>query len=222
MQTATVHQCIRTHLRALLLSIRDARDWRPLVFLAVLTFHAAFVALILHSARMPISRSTLMSEPLLLLLLLPHKSGIADDFSPSRHSASQPPAAKSHPSKPDAETSNAPTPPPEPPKIDWEKEAALATQNAIANANKENGYRNLSALSPEQLRWVRENQLVPAPPGIAWTYRHVEITQSGFPIIHINDHCVAIPFLMMMVFCKIGRIEPNGDLFAHMRDRNNP
>ncbi len=29
---------------------------------------------------------------------------------------------------------------------------------------------------------------------------------------------VAIPFLMMMVFCKIGHIEPKGDLFEHMRD----
>jgi hypothetical protein len=83
-------------------------------------------------------------------------------------------------------------------------------------------YRDLSALSPEQLRWVRQNHLEAAKPGIAWKYRRVEITEGGFPIIHINDHCVAIPFLMMMVFCKIGRIEPKGDLFEHMRDPHDP
>lgn len=95
-------------------------------------------------------------------------------------------------------------------------------QDAIANAAKENGYRNLAALSPEQLKWVRQNHLEPATPGFTWKYRRVEITEGGFPIIHINDQCVAIPFLLMMVFCKIGHIEPQGDLFEHMRDPHSP
>jgi hypothetical protein len=109
-----------------------------------------------------------------------------------------------------------------PPKIDWEKEAELAIQNAIANADQQSAFRNLSALSPEQRSWVRQNHLAPAPPGIPWKYRRVEVAEGGFPIIHINDHCVAIPFLMMMVFCKIGHIEAKGDLFKHMRDLHDP
>jgi hypothetical protein len=122
---------------------------------------------------------------------------------------------------PDTATSDAIPGAPYPPKIDWDKEADLAIQNAIANASKESRYRDLSSLSPEQLRWVRENHMQPAVPGIPWQYRRVEITPGGFPIIHINDHCVAVPFLMMMVFCKIGRIEPNGGLFEHVRDMSN-
>jgi hypothetical protein len=130
--------------------------------------------------------------------------------------------SKARLSEPAATASNAITVAPQLPKIDWEKEAELAAQNTIANAGKQNGYRNLSALSPEQMSWVRQNHLEPAEPGIPWKYRRVEIAEGGFPIIHINDHCVAIPFLMMMVFCTIGHIEPKGDLFEHMRDPHSP
>lgn len=106
--------------------------------------------------------------------------------------------------------------------IDWEEEAERAAENAIANSDEENGFRDLSALSPQQLDWIRRNHMEPAQPGIAWTYRRVEITKGGFPIVHINDHCVAVPFLLVMVFCQIGHIEPNGRLFEHMRDPANP
>jgi hypothetical protein len=160
----------------------------------------------------------------MVLLLLPHNARITADASTALHPASQQQSAtsKSRAEKPEPATRNAITVAPELPKIDWAKEAELATQNAIADAAKENDYRNLSALSPEQLSWVRQNHLEPAAPGIAWKYRRVEITEGGLPIIHINDQCVAIPFLMMMVFCKIGHIEPNGDLFKHMRDQHIP
>jgi hypothetical protein len=34
-------------------------------------------------------------------------------------------------------------------------------------------------------------------------------------LIWINDHCV---LFTLMVFCGIGKIEVNGELFKHMRD----
>jgi hypothetical protein len=109
-----------------------------------------------------------------------------------------------------------------PPAIDWEKEAEIASNNAITNVDTQNAYRNLSALSPAQRSWVRQNHLEPARAGIQWKYRRVEVAEGGFPIIHINDHCIIVPFLMMMVFCQIGHIEPKGDLFDHMRDAHSP
>jgi hypothetical protein len=158
-----------------------------------------------------------------VLLLLPDRALVTPDASVPRRPTDkrQWASPKSHVSMPEPFANNVITAP-EIPDIDWEKEAALASRNAVANAGKENAYRNLSALSPEQLSWVRQNHLEPAPPGIAWTYRRIEITEGGFPIIHINDHCVAIPLMMFMVFCKIGHIEPKGDLFDHMRDPHNP
>jgi hypothetical protein len=131
-------------------------------------------------------------------------------------------APKPRPSKTEAAPSNAITVAPSEPKIDWEEEAERATRDALTNAGRENDYRNLSALSPEQLSRVRQNHFEPVAPGIPWKYRRVEVTEGGFPIIHINDHCVAIPLMMFMVFCTIGHIEPNGDLFENMRAPHDP
>jgi hypothetical protein len=105
-----------------------------------------------------------------------------------------------------------------PPPIDWAKEAEIGSKDALTNVETQNAYRNLSALSQDPLKWVRENHLEPAARGIPWKYRRMEVTEGGFPIFHINDHCIAVPLLMMMVFCKLGHIEPKGDLFDHMRD----
>jgi hypothetical protein len=209
------------------LSTTDTRDWRPLIFVAVLIFHIEIVLLVIRAARSPISSSTTLNEPL-FLLLLPHTVR-APDAVTSPRPADEPPSVTSRvrTSNPsvtaDYSTSVSPKEQEErPPKIDWEKEAELATQNATATADQQPAFRNLSALSPDQLSWVRQNQLEPTLPGIPWKSRRVEVTEGGFPIIHINDHCVAIPFLMMMVFCKIGHIEPKGDLFEHLRDLHDP
>jgi hypothetical protein len=86
-----------------------------------------------------------------------------------------------------------------PPLIDWEKEAELAAQNSI----KPDGYRNLSGLSPEQLKWISDNQFVPEPPGIAWKRPVLDHTPDGMLIIRLGDRCVIMPPLPM-VFCKIG------------------
>lgn len=154
----------------------------------------------------------------LVLLLLPEPTdttavAVTSAHRPSRTKSPTPSAATPAPAgsreSPDASAS-AP--------IDWEEEARLAARNTIADADKERAYRDLSSLSPEQLDWMRKNHLEPAAPGIPWKYRRVEVGAGGWPIIHINDHCVVVPFLMMMVFCSIGHIEPRGDLFDHMRD----
>ena len=42
-----------------------------------------------------------------------------------------------------------------------------------------------------------------------------EFERPGLPILWIYDHCVLV---MLMVFCRVGHIEANGDLFKHMRD----
>src|ERR1700736_3318171 len=101
-------QCgsLRCASRAILLSTRDTRDWRPLILLAV--FHMAIVLLVIRAARLPISLSTPMNEPL-LLLLLPHKARATADLStPSLPAGqSQLAASKARASKPVATASNA-------------------------------------------------------------------------------------------------------------------
>jgi hypothetical protein len=161
----------------------------------------------------------------LVLLVLPREAPVIANVPAPRAATPRKRSAEAavSASPPEPVANDAATAPPQPPKVDWDKEVGLAAQSAIANAAKENAYRNLSALSPDQLAWVRQNQMEPAVPGISWKYRRVEIAEGGFPIIHINDHCVAIPLVVMiMVFCKIGHIEANGKLFEHMRDSHEP
>ncbi len=199
---------------------RDQQFRRLLILVVVLLCHVGIVVLLTRVARVRVSFSTTTNEPLILMWVPRTPLLPVEPSNPSRAATERAPVAKSRGLAPNH------VPPanevPAPPKIDWANEADLAAQRALARADTEENYRNLAGLSAEQLKWVRDNELVPAEPGIPWKYRRVEITEGGFPIIHINDHCIAVPFLMMMVFCKIGHIEPKGDLFEHMHDPHTP
>jgi hypothetical protein len=101
------------------------------------------------------------------------------------------------------------------PSVDWQHEAELAAQNAVAGAEREGNFRNLSSLTPLQLDWIKRNHMEPAPPGIHWKRPRVEVTPGGLPIIWINERCVLV---IVMVFCGIGHIEADGGLFNQMGD----
>jgi hypothetical protein len=159
-------------------------------------------------------------EPL-VLMFLPRKA-------PAAAVVTLPPAAESshaatRPSKHEAAPDNAiSTPLTEPPPPDWAHEAELTAQNSVAADEREKSYRDLSGLSPAQRSWIKQNHMEPVRPGIPWKHPRVEYTEGGLPIIWVNDQCVIVPLMAMMMFCKIGRIEPNGDLFKHMRDPHEP
>ncbi len=110
------------------------------------------------------------------------------------------------------------------PRIDWPHELELSAQNRVADEEKGKAYRDLAkSLSPSQLDWLKQHHMEPASPGLAWKSPRVEVTKEGIPIVHISDHCVLVPLLFVpMVFCSIGHIEPNGDLFNHMHDPKPP
>lgn len=186
---------------------------RLLVFLCVLLLHVAVVLPIIYSASQAMRSARLSVEPP-ILMLLPHKE-LA-----SKHilSPSTPRAAARTP-KVSAQRDQAITLPPEvPPQspIDWEREARLAVENGIAAAERDKNYRNLAGMSSAQRTWLEQNRMVPMSPGIRWAHPRVQIDKdSGIPIIWINDHCVLV---LLFPFCAIGHIEPNGELFKHIRD----
>jgi hypothetical protein len=75
--------------------------------------------------------------------------------------------------------------------IDWEHEAEIASQNFLANAEKERNYRDPSGLSAAQLDWIKQNHMKPAPPGIAWQHPRFEFDRkTGLPVFWIDDRCV--------------------------------
>jgi hypothetical protein len=193
----------------------NTRVGRALIFLAVLVFHFAII-LVLFRARQIVLRIPVDSS-LQLLLLAP--AAARAEPPPQTTSPSRARERRTDHQPPDNAIALPPQIPAPPPSIDWDKEIELAVQSSQNKADKEVGYRNLAALTPAQRDWLQQNHMEPGSPGITWKQSRVEVTPGGFPIIHINDHCVLVPFLMMMVFCKIGHIEPNGKLFEHMRDR---
>jgi hypothetical protein len=110
------------------------------------------------------------------------------------------------------------TPHAAPPVIDWEREAALELQRGNADVERDRAYRNLAGLTPERRAWLESHHMEPVPPeGIHWAHPRVEIV-NGLPLIWVNNHCVAVPLMMLLVFCSIGHIEPRGDLLDHMRE----
>jgi hypothetical protein len=192
-----------------------------LIFSTVLALHLALLWAVIRADRSPRVAAPSATDAL-MLLILPERADmaarvVASVRRPSRAGSAIPSVATPAPTGP-RESTTVPAPATAPAPIDWEEEARLAARDSIAHADRENAHRDLSSLSPEQLDWVRRNHLEPAAPGIPWKYRRVEVGAGGWPIIHINDHCVFVPFLMMMVFCSIGHIEARGDLFDHMRD----
>jgi hypothetical protein len=199
------------------------RHGRPLVFLAVLISHIVLVLIVLRTGRLRISSPADSYEPLILMLL--HDPIRAPPEAAPQLVASLPRTSDSNAraAKPELVPDNAITLPPEvprPPEIDWQREAELAAQNGLADAEKQGNYRNLAGLSPEQLNWIKRNHMQPMPAGIEWTHPRFEFdSHSGLPIYWINDHCVLVT---LMVFCAIGKIEANGELFKHMGDAHDP
>jgi hypothetical protein len=198
------------------LKINDRQDRRALVFLAVLMVHLIVLVAAIRAARLVYSPKR-PYEPLVLLLLRDPAPPTQEVLPPSAPSSGARVAKQKH------VQDNAITVPPEvraQPKIDWEHEAQLAVQNGLAAAEREKTYRDLAGLSTAQLSWVRQNRMVPAPPGIAWHHPRFEFDKStGLPVFWVNDHCVLITVL---IFCGIGHIESNGELFKHMRDPPEP
>jgi hypothetical protein len=201
------------------LRTKDMLDARPLIFVAVLMLHAAIVLLLLRPARLLTNLGT-SGEPLILMFLHSQPAPSTEVATPGPAPSSKARSAKREPASAPAPTptpDNAITAPEVPPKpsVDWQHEAELAAQNAVADAEREGNIRDLSSLTPLQLDWIKRNHLEPAAPGIPWQRPRVEITPGGLPVIWINERCVLV---IVMVFCGIGHIEADGGLFNHMRD----
>jgi len=199
----------------------DTRDRRPLVFLAVLVSHAVIALLLVRAVRQPVSPQGDAYEPLVLVFLHDGARAITNVVMTRRPDVS-PPAVPQAPALKEPVPDDATGVPPEipPPAIDWEHEAELAARNGVAGAEKLKNYRDLSALSAQQLSWAKKNHLEPAAPGIQWTHPRVAFdAHSGLPVIWVNDHCVLVT---LIVFCAVGHIEANGDLFKHMSDAHDP
>jgi hypothetical protein len=211
-----------------LLNTNETRDWRPLIFLAVLGSHFVMVIGVMRAG--PVIYALNSSYDPLVLLILHQNPAQPMEVAPRPHVTRPRPAtpgatASTHAAKAEPVPENGISAPSEvhtPPTIDWEHESELAAQNSVAAAEEEKLYRDLSGLLPAQRSWIAQNHMESVPPGIQWNHPRVEWTSEGLPIFWVNDHCIIVPLVAFMMFCKIGHIEANGDLFKHMHDRRDP
>lgn len=195
----------------------DTRTHRDLILLIVLISHVAIVVVVIREQRLVVvPKGT--HEPLLLLLLREHRPDIPAAIA-SRANRARPHTPKQETLPEENAIAVSPGPPPQP-TIDWQREAEMASENFLDEAEKERNYRDLAGLSPAQLDWIKQNRMKPAPPGIAWQNPRFEFDkQTGIPVFWINDHCV---WVMLMIFCRIGKSEADGGIFNHMRDPKPP
>src|ERR1700728_4450094 len=153
---------VKAQRRESLLHRHDTGSGGPLVFLMVLVSHALVVLLLIRAARQPISPQNDSSEPLVLLLL--HDGARAAMSAMPRRRPEAPPPAPAPKLEPAPDDAISAPPQTAPPAIDWEHEAELAARNGVADAEKQKNYRDLSALSAEQLSWAKKNHMEPAAP----------------------------------------------------------
>lgn len=205
-------------------SALQTRARRPLILLFVVLCHCLIFVALLRNVGSPPDRRRLADDPLVLLRL---SQSPANAKSPPRFHLSEaaPRVAAAHASVPKPLAPSLPpaippaaTPHSAPRVIDWEREAALELQRGNADVERDRAYRNLAGLTPERRAWLESHHMEPVPPeGIHWAHPRVEIV-NGLPLIWVNNHCVAVPLMMLLVFCSIGHIEPRGDLLDHMRE----
>ena len=198
---------------------RGTAPGRSLVWLIVILAHAALIAAMLLS-RQRLSSERRSPVKFLALQLLPNDSAKigAPRFTVRIDSAaSHPSIGPDRPLPSIPVDNNAITLSPteqQQQRIDWDRESVLAVESSNAQAAKEQNYRDLSSLTPEQRDWVKKNHMEPMP-GFQWD-RNSRRDMLRHGIVKLNDYCVLI---VVMPFCRFGgKIQYSGDLFKNMRD----
>lgn len=108
--------------------------------------------------------------------------------------------------------------------IDWEREGDQAAQRELA---AEDAARRRASM-PTHLDGVSAGIVSalrpppPLPPKFAWAPPRVEVVNGMGILVRLNDHCIVVITVMLLGGCTFGKIEPRGDLFAHMHDDRTP
>ena len=102
--------------------------------------------------------------------------------------------------------------------IDWAKEAERAAARQI-DAD-EAAARRAGALSAHDKAPSSLAPLPPAGPQFGWSHAATHRLESfpGGIILNLTDRCAIVFAVMLIPVCKVGDMEPRGDLFEHMDD----
>jgi hypothetical protein len=182
-------------------------------FVAVAAAHAALF-IVLAKLRLTFV-PTAEPETSMILFMLPSKE-IAQSAAPANAPHSAPRRARMpepQAARPEDEHSSAPV------MIDWAKEAERAAARQV-DAD-EAAARRAAALFTHKKPPASLAPPPPAPPQFGWSYanthRFEALPEGGF-ILNLSDRCAIVFSIMLIPVCKVGVIEPRGDLLQHMDD----
>jgi hypothetical protein len=201
-------------MREMRLSV-EFRDHRLAVFLCVLLFHGTLSALLIRASRIRLAVDQV--TPSFAIELLPELSRVQAggnrpetvNSMPATNPGNKPRSAVAAEPRISIDSEPAPSSAITVPLVDWELEAETVARN-IANAKL---YRDLAGFTPEQLEWMKRNQMQPVPYNPLWDDgRHVD--EPG--VLWISDDC-ALVNLLPMCRIKLGKRKVRGDLFKDMR-----
>lgn len=99
------------------------------------------------------------------------------------------------------------------PAPDWADELKLAAKETLAKELERKKHEfDFAHAYPKQPT---------KPPQIAWDYaatHRIEALPQGGTLIHLGDNCVLLIAPLPLVFCSIGKLPANGNLFEHIHD----
>lgn len=188
-------------------------------FVAVAVAHAALF-LVLAKTRLT-SAPAAQPETSMILFMLPMNEAAAPapPDGAERTPLPRPVRAQPPPKLTPAETTPEGPQSTAPVMIDWAKEAQEAAARQI-DADEAKA-RRATALSTHKRV---PDYLAPPPaaqPQFGWSHANthrIESFPGGGFILNLSDRCAIVFTIMVIPVCKVGVIEPRGDLFQHMDD----
>lgn len=201
-------------MREMRLSV-EGRDHRLAVFLCVLLFHGTLSALLIRASRIRLALDQV--TPSFAIELLPELSRVQAranrpetvNSRSASNPANKPRSAVAAEPRIRVDNEPAPSSAITLPLVDWELEA----ETVAGNTTNAKLYRDLAGFTPEQLQWMKRNQMQPVPYNPFWgDGRHVN--EPG--VLWISDNC-AIVNLLPVCRIKLGKRKIRGDLFKDMR-----
>jgi hypothetical protein len=193
----------------------EAKDKRAAVFLCVLLIHGILGALLIRTSPSHLPAGQVTQS--FTIELLPEPSRVQAKTNRPETVVSKPasnPDIKPRSTAPaesaggidkERPPNNAITQPP----IDW----GLEAESVARNSGGKRSYRDLAGFTPEQLEWMKRNQMVPAPYNPFWDDGR-RVDEPG--VLWINHDCAIVNLLPVCTF-KLGKRKVRGDLFKNMR-----
>jgi hypothetical protein len=124
----------------------------------------------------------------------------------------RPPPRAGSPPQPEPDSAITPAP-------DWRAEAGIAANNVLEAERRK--HANPSVLEPHDFSGATPGSTDLSKPKFGWSHASTQRVQvvPGGVVLNVTDRCaIGLLFLVPLIGCQVGHIEPQGNLFEHLHD----